>query len=118
MPCEETGKPDTNVSVFATIDLSADSLRPEEDRVLTLLSPDVVMRGVVVINGLGIEVLNWRKPVLVLRDGVAFLETCRDLKTLCSVDISTRLTDELGSMTKILLFNDNHVGSTERRISL
>lgn len=107
-----------NVSVFVTIDLSADSLRPEEDRVLTLLSPDEVMRGVVVINGLEIEVLNWRKPVLVLRDGVEFLETCRDLKTLCSVDISTRLTDELGSMTKILLFNDNHVGSTERRISL
>lgn len=118
MPCEETGKPDTNVSVFVTIDLSADSLRPKEDRVLTLLSPDEVMRGVVVFNGLEIEVLNRRKPVLVLRDGVAFLETCRGLKTLCSVDTSTRMTDELGSMTKILLFKDNDVGSTERPISL
>ena len=117
MPCEETGKPDTNVSVFVTTDLSADSLRPE-DRVLTLLSRDEVKRGVVVFNDLEIEVLNWRIPVPVLRDGVAFLETFRDLKTLCSVDIFTRLTDKLGSMTKILLFNDNDVGSTERPTSL
>ena len=76
------------------------------------------MRGVLVFNGLEIEVLNWRNPVPVLRDGVAFLETFRDLKTLCSVDIFTRLTDKLGSMTKILLFNDNDVGTTERPSSL